>query len=386
MRKSWMRTMGLLGLGLFAFAGLGRAAGDNPGPIDGLQDLQDAGKMLFKLADENNDGQISQKEAVDAGNLMVGGFFFRADSNGDGVLSKDEMKSARDSMLAQYPILRVVAQKNASLQPAPGSAAANTATSLQLLLDSNNDGQLQASEVRQIVPDERDGPVRHGRYEPRQSAQPDGSQRRDPRDGEVGRPGRVQCRRRRPQRPDQPGRVRQGDHRARQRDLPGDGHEQRRPDLPAGGRIRPSGDHEPAQYAPRPRARQLGAEPSPFRQDSRPGRPGPQLRWRSPAGSGYARSAAVTTGSSQDGIPSAPCDHPGPRRGPVGVVLLSKAPCQAVFAAARTASSATIWASPSSPGAPPVPFVATASVKESTIAAYWLVPSKDHSSTPFAPR
>ena len=43
--------------------------------------------MLFKLADTNNDGQISQKEATDAGNLLVGGFFFRADANGDGTLT-----------------------------------------------------------------------------------------------------------------------------------------------------------------------------------------------------------------------------------------------------------------------------------------------------------
>ena len=57
------------------------------GPIQSIQDVQDTAKMLFKLADTNNDGQISQKEATDAGNLLVGGFFFRADANGDGVLT-----------------------------------------------------------------------------------------------------------------------------------------------------------------------------------------------------------------------------------------------------------------------------------------------------------
>ena len=61
---------------------------DIPGPIDSLQDLQDTGKMLFKLADENGDNQISQKEAIDAGNLLVGGLFFRADTNGDGTLTR----------------------------------------------------------------------------------------------------------------------------------------------------------------------------------------------------------------------------------------------------------------------------------------------------------
>src|SRR5262245_53875319 len=44
-----------------------RPAGDIPGPIDSVRDLQDTAKMLFKMADTNNDGQISQKEAVDVG-------------------------------------------------------------------------------------------------------------------------------------------------------------------------------------------------------------------------------------------------------------------------------------------------------------------------------
>ncbi len=105
MKANWLRTMALTGLGLLATASLGRAGGpgDIPGPIDSLSDLQDTGRMLFKMADENNDGQISQKEAVDAGNLLVGGFFFRADANGDGVLSRDEVRQARDSFLADHP-------------------------------------------------------------------------------------------------------------------------------------------------------------------------------------------------------------------------------------------------------------------------------------------
>ena len=35
-----------------------------PGPIDSLQDLESTGRMLFKLADTNNDNFISQKEAT----------------------------------------------------------------------------------------------------------------------------------------------------------------------------------------------------------------------------------------------------------------------------------------------------------------------------------
>ena len=65
-----------------------------PGPINSLSDLQDTAKLVFKLADTNNDDQISQKEAIDAGNLLVGGFFFRADANGDGVLTAQEAQQA----------------------------------------------------------------------------------------------------------------------------------------------------------------------------------------------------------------------------------------------------------------------------------------------------
>jgi len=146
-----------------------RKPGDLPGPIDSLQDIQDTGKMLFKLADTNNDGQISQKEATDAGNLLVGGFFFRADQNGDGTLTKDEARQARDALLKQQPLLRVVLQrgKQAAKEEGIGNRAnnnnanANNAnannsapTSVQglaNLLDGNNDQKLQASELRQAV-------------------------------------------------------------------------------------------------------------------------------------------------------------------------------------------------------------------------------------------
>ncbi len=147
---TWLRTMGWMGLGLLATASIGRA-GDGPGPIDSLSDLQDTGKMLFKLADENNDGQISQKEAVDAGNLLVGGFFFRADANGDGVLSKDEALQARDAFLAQHPIMRIFVEKNQAAAATPGSPSANAQQAFEALVDTNRDGNLQASEVRQAV-------------------------------------------------------------------------------------------------------------------------------------------------------------------------------------------------------------------------------------------
>ncbi len=154
MKTNWLRTMGMMGLGLLATASLGRAGGpgDMPGPIDSLSDLQDTGRMLFKMADENNDGQISQKEAIDAGNLLVGGFFFRADTNGDGVLSKDEVRQARDSFLSDHPLMRILVQKNQGVVAAtPGSPAANAEQMFEALVDTNHDGNLQASEVRQIV-------------------------------------------------------------------------------------------------------------------------------------------------------------------------------------------------------------------------------------------
>jgi Ca2+-binding EF-hand superfamily protein len=149
-----------LSLGLTALPALAddeqvrRKPGDLPGPIDSIEDLQDTGRMLFKLADENNDGQISQKEAVDAGNLLVGGFFFRADKNGDGVLSADEAREAREAFLSTKPWVRYAVgtaktqlQKDGATKNQNQSMLANLAASF----DTNNDKQLQASELRQAV-------------------------------------------------------------------------------------------------------------------------------------------------------------------------------------------------------------------------------------------
>lgn len=127
-----------------------KPAGDLPGPIDSLSDLQDTGKIIFKLADTNNDNQISKKEAADFGNLAVGGFFFRADANGDGKISPEEARAARESLLRQKPMLRMVLERT-KREGAAGSAGANPLRSLADLLDANHDKQLQASEVRQTV-------------------------------------------------------------------------------------------------------------------------------------------------------------------------------------------------------------------------------------------
>jgi len=160
MRKFLLFGVGALSFGLTALPALAqepvhRKGGDVPGPIDSLQDLQDTGRMLFKTTDENNDGQISQKEAVDAGNLLVGGFFFRADKNGDGVLSPEEAKEARESFLASKPWVRYalgtaktqLQKDGVTNQPKNQNVMANLASTL----DSNNDKQLQAGELRQAV-------------------------------------------------------------------------------------------------------------------------------------------------------------------------------------------------------------------------------------------
>jgi Ca2+-binding EF-hand superfamily protein len=146
---------------------------DLPGPIDSISDLQDTANLVFKLADTNNDGQISQKEAVDAGNLLVGGFFFRADTNGDGVLTEQEAQQARESLFAQQPLLRFVLERakptNAprgnqaqNVQPiASGTGndprqvlqgfAADPMRAIENLLDTNRDQKIEALELRQAV-------------------------------------------------------------------------------------------------------------------------------------------------------------------------------------------------------------------------------------------
>jgi len=168
--NQWTKMMAAAGLGWLTIGGVASAQnaaqpaaapqpaanapnladGDIPGPIDSIQDLEDTGKMAFKLADTNNDGQISQKEAMDAGNLLVGGFFFRADANGDGTVSPEEAKAAQEALFRQQPLLRFVVQRGkASIEKS--DTVQNPVTSLANLLDTNNDKQLQATEVRQAV-------------------------------------------------------------------------------------------------------------------------------------------------------------------------------------------------------------------------------------------
>jgi Ca2+-binding EF-hand superfamily protein len=175
--RNQFRIRGTVALGLFTLASAACYADDKkevlPGPINSISDLQDTAKLVFKVADTNNDNQISRQEAVDAGNLLVGGFFFRADVNGDGVLTAEEAQQARQAVFAQQPLLKFVFERakptnvpqgnqaqnvqpvttgatNDPRQIAQGLATDPMAT-VTNLLDTNHDQKIEATELRQAV-------------------------------------------------------------------------------------------------------------------------------------------------------------------------------------------------------------------------------------------
>jgi Ca2+-binding EF-hand superfamily protein len=120
------------------------------GPIDSLEDLESTARLLFKLADTNNDNLISQKEATDAGNLLVGGFFFRADANGDGKVTREEATAARESLFNQRPLLRFIFQRGKE-QIKKETQGNQPQQKVMALLDGNHDGEFSAVELRQAV-------------------------------------------------------------------------------------------------------------------------------------------------------------------------------------------------------------------------------------------
>jgi EF hand len=175
-RHTWMYGTVVVGVATLATAAgyaEDKKADVLPGPIDSLTDLQDTAKLVFKIADTNNDNQISQKEAVDAGNLLVGGFFFRADVNGDGVLTAQEAKQARETVYSQQPLLRFIVERAKPTNVAAGnvpqnnqpivagttndparvvqSFAADPMGTIGNLLDTNRDQKIEATELRQAV-------------------------------------------------------------------------------------------------------------------------------------------------------------------------------------------------------------------------------------------
>jgi len=158
MKTSAILGIGVLSLGMMAMPGVVRAQTtvqpDLPGPIDSLRDLQETGRMLFILADTNHDGLISQKEAINSNNLAVGGFFFAADRDGNGVVSQQELRAARDEYLNQNPWARYVVESieaQAKQKNQQNSNQPNPLQSVMALLDANNDKQIQAGELRNMV-------------------------------------------------------------------------------------------------------------------------------------------------------------------------------------------------------------------------------------------
>jgi hypothetical protein len=174
--QTWMYGIVVAGVATLATAASyadDKKADVLPGPIDSLSDLQDTAKLVFKLADTNNDDQISQKEAIDAGNLLIGGFFFRADANGDGVLTAQEAQQARETLYTQQPLLRFVVERAKPTNAAPGnqpqnlqpivggttndparvvqSFTADPMGTIGNLLDTNRDQKIEAAELRQAV-------------------------------------------------------------------------------------------------------------------------------------------------------------------------------------------------------------------------------------------
>ena len=127
-------------------AGLGASSGI-PRPLDGPKDVQEALKIMFMMADADNDGLISKQEAVDASNTVIGGLFFRADADGDGQVSQQEARQLRQEILKRQPVLRALVQEARR----PADTQRSPFRGLAALLGAENDRAIKAGEVRQAV-------------------------------------------------------------------------------------------------------------------------------------------------------------------------------------------------------------------------------------------
>jgi len=150
----------VLALGLMALPVIGRAQEHRaedldsvPSPMEALRNLQNTGRMIFMMADVNHDGQISQKEATDVNNLLVGGIFCQADADGNGTVTRDEARAVRETYLNQNPWMRYAWETIQAQQKgaANNSNQANPIQGFESLIDSNGDKQIQATELRQMV-------------------------------------------------------------------------------------------------------------------------------------------------------------------------------------------------------------------------------------------
>jgi len=165
-----MRTvfgMGALSVGLLVLPGLAGAqererenqnkgqehrAQYLPNPMEAVRLIENVGLTMFLAADVNHDGLLSQREAIDASNTLVGGFFFHADRDGNGVVTQVEAKAVQETYLSQNPWARKIVETIEEQQKSTSeSRMPDPIQSFAALLDSNNDKQIQASEVRELV-------------------------------------------------------------------------------------------------------------------------------------------------------------------------------------------------------------------------------------------
>jgi len=120
--------------------------------MEAVRLIQNVGRTMFMAADVNHDGLLSQREAIDANNTLVGGFFFHADRDGNGVVTQEEAKAVQETYLSQNPWARKIVDTIEAQQRSPSeSRMPDPVQSFAALLDSNNDKQIQASEVRELV-------------------------------------------------------------------------------------------------------------------------------------------------------------------------------------------------------------------------------------------
>jgi len=156
MKSHVMFGMGVLSLALMAMPRVAPAqehrGQDLPNPMQAIRLVQEVGRTMFMAADVNHDGLLSQKEAIDANNTLVGGFFFQADKDGNGVVTREEAKAVQETYLSQNPWARYIVDSLLAQQKNPQNGSQpDPIQSLEAIVDSNNDKQIQASEVRELV-------------------------------------------------------------------------------------------------------------------------------------------------------------------------------------------------------------------------------------------